>query len=84
MRFLLNQRARAFVSSLQHGAGFFKVLLQLKCVALHGKVEIADNEAADNVADRAPGQVDVHFMGTGNVGHQRDCTLLVRREPGFH
>jgi hypothetical protein len=56
----------------------------LKGVALHGKVEIADDKTANDVTDRAAREENVHFMGACDVRHQRQSALLIRRQPGFH
>ncbi len=79
-----HDRTRGFVHSFGHGAGLLEVLLQLEGVALHGKVQIANDEPADDVADRAAREKDVHLVGPRYVGHQRQSALLVRREPRFH
>ena len=66
------------------GAGFFQFFLQFERIALDGEIEVADAEAADDVADRAAGEVKIHARGAGDVLDQADALELVRRQPDFH
>src|SRR5262249_12315874 len=75
---------RGFVHRFRDGAGLFKVFLQFEGVALDRKIQVANDESANDVANRAPGQKYVHVVGTCDIGDQRQGALLIRREPGFH
>jgi hypothetical protein len=58
--------------------------LQLEGIALDGEIQIADGEAADDVANCAAGKVKIHGRIAGNVLHERYAALLIRREPDLH
>src|SRR5580693_6952395 len=62
----------------------FELLLQLERIALDREVEITDGEAADDVADGTPGEVNVHPGGESDILYQRDPALLVGGQPDFH
>ena len=64
--------------------GLLQVLLQFEGIALDREIEVADGKTADDVADRASGQVNVHTGGARDVLYQGDAALLVRRQPDFH
>ena len=78
------QRLYFVIGAGNPDAGLLQVFLQFEGIALDREIEIADGKTADNVADRAPGQVNVHTGGARNVLYQRDAALLVRRQPDFH
>ena len=63
---------------------FSRFFLQLERIALNGEVEVADGEAADDVADGAAREVKIHARGAGYVLHQADALELVRGQPDFH
>ena len=65
-------------------AGLFEVFLQLEGIALDGEIEVADGKSADNVADSAAGEVEIHARGAGYVLDEADALQLVRRQPDFH
>src|SRR5205807_2288717 len=60
------------------------VFLKFEGIPLNREVQVADGEAADDVANGAARQVDVHTGGAGYVLHQADALQLVRRQPDFH
>ncbi len=76
--------ADIFFDGGDFGAGFFELFLQLERIALDSEIEIADGEAADDVANGATGEVKIHAGGTGYVLHEADAFELVRRQPDFH
>src|ERR1039458_226207 len=65
-------------------SGTFEILLQFERVALDGKVEVRNGEAADDVADCAAGKVEGHARRAGYALHQIDAFHLIRRQPDFH
>ena len=54
--------ARVLVRAFDYGTGLFKILLQLKGVALDGEIQVANDESADDVAHSAAGEINVHLM----------------------
>ena len=58
--------------------------MQLGGISLHGEIEIADGKSADDVSNRAPGEVYVHARIAGDILNQGDAALLIRRQPNFH
>ena len=77
------QRPRVVVGVPDDRARLLQVFSELERVALHREVEIADGEPGNDVADGAARQVQVHLRRLRGVGHEGDCLLLIRREPGF-
>jgi hypothetical protein len=66
------------------GARAFEILLQFERIALDGEIEVADGEAADDVADRAAGKVEGDSRRAGYFLHEVDALHLIRRQPDFH
>ena len=77
-------RADVFFDGGDFRAGLFEIFLQLERIALNGEIQVADGEAADDVADGAAGKVKIHARGAGYVLHEADAFELVRRQPDFH
>ena len=70
-------RFQIIVRRRDHCARVFELFLQLEGIALNREVQIANGEPADDVADGAPGEVNVHARVAGNILYQRDPPLLV-------
>ena len=68
----------------QLGAGAFEIFLQLEGISLDGEIEIADSEAADDVADCATGKIEGDSRCAGYFLHEVDAFHLIRRQPDFH
>ena len=69
------------VSPADDSACPFEFFLQLERIALNGEIEVADGKAADDIAHGPAGEIDIHARSAGDVLHQRDALLLVRRQP---
>ena len=78
------QGARGFINGLHDRASLFKILLQLERVSLDREIQVADDEAAENVAHCSAGEIYIELLGANNLGYLRQRPLLVRRKPGFH
>src|SRR5262252_8970263 len=72
------------VGESNYAAGSLEIFLQLKWIALYGEIKVTDGESADNVTYRTARQVDIHSCRPGDVLYQRNCALLIRRQPDFH
>ncbi len=59
------ERPRVFIDGGNLSAGLLQFFLQLEGIALNGKIQVADGKSADNVADRAAGEVEDSFRRRG-------------------
>ena len=72
------QDAHVLVASLNNGADLLQVFLELGYIALDREIEIADGKAADNVAHRAAGKINVHLVGACDLLHLSNYLELRR------
>ncbi len=72
------------IGTADHSTSALKFLLQLERIALDSEIQVANGKAADDVAHRTAGQVNVHSGVARNVLDQRDAFLLIGRQPQLH
>ena len=78
------QQYLVLVSSLDLSARLLQFSLQSLRIAFNREVQIANGKAADNVANGPAGEVKVNAVGASGFLHERNRSLLLRREPAFH
>ena len=64
-------------------AALFEFAHHAHGIALDGEIQIADRLAGDQVANRAAGQIDIHFLRARQFLHALERGSLFRRKPAF-
>jgi hypothetical protein len=67
----------------EDAAGFLQRFLQLEGIALNGEIEVADGEAAGEVADGASGEENGHAGVASCITNEAKGVLLGRRKAIF-
>src|SRR5581483_5826494 len=67
--------ARRLFNGLDDCSRFLEIFLQLERVSLDGKIKVADDEAAEDVADSSAGKIHIELLGTSDLSYLCQCAL---------
>ncbi len=74
--------ARRLVVSPQDSASRLQRLLEIECVALHGKIKVANRRAGGEIANGAAGQKNGHAGLANSIANVPECAALRSGEAG--